>query len=40
MIKKKKKSLISIFLSGIANILSFKGYQNRRKNNYFIKFKK
>jgi len=31
---KTKKSFISIFLSGLANILSFKGYSRRRRNTF------
>ena len=39
MIKKKQKSLISIFISGITNILTFKRYE-KRKINYFRKNKR
>jgi hypothetical protein len=35
--KKRKKSIIAVFLSGIANIFSFKEYSRRRKENYFTK---
>jgi len=37
--KKTQKSFLSIFLNGIANIFSFKGYSRRRKRNYFTRTK-
>jgi len=35
--ERRKKSIIAVFLSGIANIFSFKEYSRRRKENYFTK---
>jgi len=35
--KRLQKSFLKIFLEGVANIFSFKGYARKRNSNYFRK---
>ena len=37
--RKPQKSFFNIFLEGITNIFSFKGYSRKHKSNYFRRTK-
>ena len=37
--KRPQKSFLKIFIEGITNIFSFKGYARKRNSNYFRKRK-